>query len=67
MKAALLKGKLDISVEEVPLPEIGDDEILLKVKAASIYGSDVRMYKNGYQHVSKEHLSLIHISEPTRH
>ena len=35
MKAALLKGKLDISVEEVPLPEIGDDEILLKVKAAS--------------------------------
>ena len=30
MKAALLKGKLDISVEEVPLPEIGDDEILLK-------------------------------------
>lgn len=55
MKAALLKGKLDISVEEVPLPEIGDDEILLKVKAASICGSDVRMYKNGYQHVSKEH------------
>ena len=52
MKAALLKGKLDISVEEVPLPEIGDDEILLKVKAASICGSDVRMYKNGYQHVS---------------
>ena len=49
MKAALLKGKLDISVEEVPLPEIGDDEILLKVKAASICGSDVRMYKNGYQ------------------
>lgn len=59
MKAALLKGKLDISVEEVPLPEIGDDEILLKVKAASICGSDVRMYKNGYQHVSKEHPLII--------
>lgn len=59
MKAALLKGKLDISVEDVEIPEIGEDELLLKVKAASICGSDVRMYKNGYQNVSKEHPLII--------
>lgn len=51
MKAALLKGKLDISVEEVPLPEIGDDEILLKVKlqvfVAVMFGC-IRMVINMY-------------------
>lgn len=51
MKAALLKGKLDISVEEVPLPEIGDDEILLKVKAAvfvAVMFGCIRMVINMY-------------------
>lgn len=54
MKAVQLLGKEEIEVVEVPIPEISDDEALLKIKAASICGTDVRMYQNGYKNVSKE-------------
>lgn len=54
MKAVQLMGKEKLAVREVPVPEISDDEILIKVRAASICGTDVRMYKNGYQDVSEE-------------
>ena len=47
MKAARLYGTEDIRIEEVPVPEIREDEILLKVKAAFICGTDVRFYKTG--------------------
>lgn len=53
MKVAMLKGKLNVSVEEMMKPLIKEDEILLKVKAASICGTDVRMYKNGYNNVDE--------------
>ena len=48
MKAACLYGKKDIRIKEVPVPEIGDNEVLLKVKSAFLCGTDLRMYKNGY-------------------
>lgn len=54
MKAARLKGKLNIQVEEVAIPQIADNEMLLKVKSASLCGTDVRMYNNGYKDVSPE-------------
>jgi len=38
MKAAVLHGIGDIRVEKVPKPEISDDEVLIGVKAAGIYG-----------------------------
>lgn len=47
MKAARLYGKGDIRVEEIDVPGIDDDEVLLKVKAAFICGTDVRFFKNG--------------------
>lgn len=47
MKAARLYGQGDIRVEEIKIPEINEDEILLKVKAAFICGTDVRFFKNG--------------------
>ncbi len=59
MKAARLLGKLKVEVSDVPIPKISDDEILLKVKAASICGTDVRMYKNGYKDVSEENSLII--------
>ncbi|MFA9465086.1 MAG: alcohol dehydrogenase catalytic domain-containing protein [Velocimicrobium sp.] len=59
MKAARLLGKLKVEISDVPIPKISDDEILLKVKAASICGTDVRMYKNGYKDVSKENPLII--------
>jgi len=39
-------------VEDVPQPEIGDDELLLEVKAASICGTDVRIVRNGHRKLS---------------
>lgn len=47
MRAARLYGKEDLRVEDVPVPEIGSGEILLRVKSSALCGSDVRMFRNG--------------------
>lgn len=47
MKAALLYGKDDLRLEELPIPESDDGGMLLKMKACGICGSDSRMYFNG--------------------
>jgi L-iditol 2-dehydrogenase len=47
MKAVRLYGVDDLRVEDVPLPEIGSGEVLVKVGASLICGTDVRMHKNG--------------------
>ena len=54
MRAVQLLGKGEIRIREVPVPEIGDNEALLRVRAASICGTDVRMYRNGYKNVSPD-------------
>jgi L-iditol 2-dehydrogenase len=41
MKAAVLHAKEDIRVEQVEIPEINENEVLVKVKAAGICGSDI--------------------------
>jgi len=41
MKAAVLHGKEDIRLERVDVPELGSHDVLLKVKAAGICGSDI--------------------------
>ncbi len=41
MKAAVLHAPGDLRVEDVPVPEIGPDEVLVEVKAAGICGSDI--------------------------
>ncbi|EOL49437.1 hypothetical protein RV11_GL002369 [Enterococcus phoeniculicola] len=61
MKAAQLLGKENLKINEVVKPTITHKEVLIKVKAASICGTDVRMYKNGYQNVDEAHpLTLGH-------
>ena len=47
MRAALLYGKDDLRLEEIPVPDIGAGEVLLRVKAAAICGTDIRMFRNG--------------------
>ncbi len=47
MKAAIYHGLWDIKTEEVEMPEINDNEILVKVKACGICGTDLHMYKIG--------------------
>lgn len=41
MKALVLKEYNQFSYEDVALPEIGDDDVLIRVKACGICGSDV--------------------------
>ncbi|HAF61317.1 MAG TPA: hypothetical protein DCK95_03210 [Anaerolineaceae bacterium] len=43
MIAAVYYGPNDLRVEQVPVPEIADDEVLVKMKAASICGTDLRI------------------------
>ncbi|MCD6318308.1 alcohol dehydrogenase catalytic domain-containing protein, partial [Candidatus Aerophobetes bacterium] len=48
MKAALFYGKKeDIRLKEIDIPKIAEDEVLIKVKACGICGSDARSYFNG--------------------
>ncbi|MDR7238099.1 zinc-dependent alcohol dehydrogenase [Neobacillus drentensis] len=47
MKAALYYGPRDIRIEKVDIPSAGPDDILLKVKACGICGSDVHSYGTG--------------------
>lgn len=47
MIAALLHGPRDIKLETVDYPSIQSDEILVKVKACGICGSDIHTYKMG--------------------
>lgn len=41
MKAAVLHGVEDLRYEEIPTPEINDNEVLIHVKATGICGSDI--------------------------
>ncbi len=41
MLAAVYYNNHDVRIEEIPIPNIGDDEALLKVMASGICGSDV--------------------------
>ena len=44
MKAVVLYGKGKTELRDVPVPEIGDGDILLEIKAAGICGGDVHFY-----------------------
>lgn len=55
MRAARMYGKQDIRIEDVPIPSPGRGEILLKVKAAAICGTDIRMFRHGVAGVSEDH------------
>lgn len=47
MKALLQYAPMDNRLEDVPLPEINDDEMLLQVKACGICAGDVKAYHGG--------------------
>ncbi len=48
MKAAVYYGVGDIRVEEIPVPEIGENELLVRVKACAVCGTDNRIYRHGH-------------------
>jgi 2-desacetyl-2-hydroxyethyl bacteriochlorophyllide A dehydrogenase len=47
VKAAVFKGVEDIQVEDVPEPQAGADDIVVKVHACGICGSDLHSYLHG--------------------
>jgi L-iditol 2-dehydrogenase len=46
-KAAVYYGKDDLRIEEIDVPKIKPNEVLIKIKAVGICGSDVHFYKEG--------------------
>ncbi len=48
MKAVRFYAPGDIRLENVDIPAVGSEEILVKVKAALTCGTDVKMYKRGH-------------------
>lgn len=48
MKAAYLVEKEKINIEDIDIYKIADGDILMKMGAASICGTDIRIYKNGH-------------------
>lgn len=47
MKAALYLGKEEIKITDAPMPEVGDNDILIKNIYSSICGTDVTVYSHG--------------------
>jgi len=48
MKAAMLYGIKDLRVENVPKPKLKTGEVLVKVKAATTCGTDLKIFQRGY-------------------
>lgn len=51
MKAALVYGPGDLRIEEVDIPTLSEDEVLVRVKAIGICPSDVRAYEGIHKRV----------------
>jgi L-iditol 2-dehydrogenase len=47
MRAAVYRGPSNISVEQIPIPEIQDGEILIRVHACGICGTDLKKIEYG--------------------
>jgi L-iditol 2-dehydrogenase len=48
MLAAVLHKREELSLEEVPIPEISEDEVLIRVKMCGICGTDPHIFKGHF-------------------
>jgi L-iditol 2-dehydrogenase len=48
VRAAILHGPGDLRVHDVPEPEPAEDEVLVRVQAATTCGTDVKMWRSGH-------------------
>ncbi|MEM2703980.1 MAG: zinc-binding dehydrogenase [Candidatus Bathyarchaeia archaeon] len=55
MKAALLFGKRDVRVIDVPKPVVGPNEVLVKIKICLTSGTTVKQYERGYPGMGYPH------------
>jgi L-iditol 2-dehydrogenase len=51
MKAALLTAPGRFEIREVPRPRIEADEVLIRVKACGICGTDLRIFRHGHRKI----------------
>ncbi|MEM4497506.1 MAG: alcohol dehydrogenase catalytic domain-containing protein [Nitrososphaerota archaeon] len=47
MKAAVLRGPRTIRVEDLPMPKVGVNDVLMRVVACGVCGSDIAYYQRG--------------------
>jgi L-iditol 2-dehydrogenase len=48
MTAAILYGKRDVRIEQIPIPRIEKGEVLVRIKAALTCGTDLKVYRQGF-------------------
>ena len=48
MRAAVLYGKEDVRIEEVPIHPLASGEVRVRIEAALTCGTDLKVYKRGY-------------------
>jgi len=48
MKAAMLYGVKDLRIQDVPIPKVGASEVLVRIKAATTCGTDLKIFQRGY-------------------
>lgn len=48
MQAAVLHGREDIRIEQVPVPKAGAGELIVRVGAALTCGTDLKVFRRGY-------------------
>jgi L-iditol 2-dehydrogenase len=48
MTAAVLYGKEDVKIEQIPIPHVEAGEVLVKVQVALTCGTDLKVYQRGY-------------------
>jgi L-iditol 2-dehydrogenase len=51
MKAAVYEDLNVMSVKEVPIPQVDDNSVLVRVKACAVCGSDIRIFHSGNSRV----------------
>jgi len=67
MKAAVLKEKGVIEIEDRPAPLVGDDDVLVKIDYVGICGSDLHFYHEGGIGVAKIYEPRVLGHEPVGH
>ena len=55
MRAAVLKGWNDLSVEDVEVPEPAPGEVLLRVRACGLCGTDLKMVHGAFEKTRAGH------------
>jgi L-iditol 2-dehydrogenase len=48
MRAAILHGREDVRIEQVPIPKAAKGELILRVGAALTCGTDLKVFRRGY-------------------